>query len=230
MELYFHVLCSKDLPVTLLNGACYWQLVLDSNKTKAKMSCEVIIPAALGKSVYIHTMALMSKENGKKLNNIQNAVNSTVSGMMLQLVKKACHVLKDFCSFGPLQTVIALYMRCNSTVIQLNVLSQQSDGFGLLKPKNPFWSHYGAAGIRRSVHDGQRPVTWYQRRNLVSVLFFIGGRERSGFPKLALQDPWRMTTAEQVFVVKTTSKSDVFTPLAFLTKAVNIIWPWNAQL
>lgn len=91
------------------------------------------VPTAFGAQIYFHSTALTSRSNeSKKLNNVRNAVNSTLVGMAVQLMQKDWDVITRSCSFGRLRIVINLYLSFNSEAMRFQVFSRRSDGFMLL--------------------------------------------------------------------------------------------------
>lgn len=132
-ELYLDVCCNRNLPVTLLNGAHFLQLVLYNNEAKERMPNEMSMPTAFEANLYFHSTFFGRREAGRnKLNISGNAVNSTVASIEFQLVYKAQDALTWSCLLAPLR-VLEPYSRLNPSVIQFQALSLRLDGFRSLK-------------------------------------------------------------------------------------------------
>lgn len=74
-QLFSHMFCENNFPVTLVNDVRFLQLMLGSSQAEGQMSYEMTVPVALAAQIYFHVVAMMSIEPvGKKLNNVLNVV------------------------------------------------------------------------------------------------------------------------------------------------------------
>lgn len=60
----------------------FLQIMLDNSQTKVQIPYEKSLPMVFYLQIYSYAMDFMGREAGrKKLNNVQNAVNSKLTGM-----------------------------------------------------------------------------------------------------------------------------------------------------
>lgn len=84
---FFHLFCNRKFPVTLLSVTWLLHIVVYNGQSKAHLPNEMKVLTALDVQLYSYSGALMSREAGtKRLNIVQNAMNSTKAGMVIQLV------------------------------------------------------------------------------------------------------------------------------------------------
>lgn len=80
--------------MSLLNGVRLLQLVIDKSCAKAKISFEVTVSVVLEAKLHFQAMVLVSRKVCKKnLSVYQNEVNSMLTDLAAQILRKAWNAL-----------------------------------------------------------------------------------------------------------------------------------------
>lgn len=83
-----HSFRERNFSVTLLSGLRVLLFVLDNRQAEVHIPYPMSVPTVFKAQLYFHTMALKSKEVGrKKLKIVQCAINSRLIGIVVQLQK-----------------------------------------------------------------------------------------------------------------------------------------------
>lgn len=118
-ELFFHVICNRNVPVTLRNSSSFLHLVFNNSQVQGKMSHEMSVLTSFEAQLHRFAMVLMSRRIGKKmLNIIRNPVNRTHEIISVQLLKKAWDALKKSFLCGPLCVFIEPDMYVNLVLVR----------------------------------------------------------------------------------------------------------------
>lgn len=121
-QLFFHVICDRKLPVTLLNGTRFLQLFLSGSQFKEKLSYEMSASTGLEANLYFHVMIVKSRENIRKKVIINlDGWNSMLDDMEVLLVQKAWDALTKPCLSGPIRPIVEPYMWFKLSLVQFQV-------------------------------------------------------------------------------------------------------------
>lgn len=103
VELFLCMLCIREYLSSPLNAARALQLSGDMNiRVLAKMPHGISVPTSFEVQLYLHALALIGRRvRLKKMSVMQNAMNSKLSRMVVQLAQKAPNTLIKSFSQGP---------------------------------------------------------------------------------------------------------------------------------
>lgn len=83
------------------------QLASNNSQAKAHLPYDMSVATAFEAKLYLHALALMSREvKRKKPNVVQNAIKSTTAGVAVQFAMDALDTLTKSCLLLSLQVVV----------------------------------------------------------------------------------------------------------------------------
>lgn len=89
--------------------------MLNDSQMMAQVPYGMNVPTVFKAEHYFHAVALTGRECGRKqLNIFQNAVNSTLAGMVVEVVQKSWDALTKPCPPRPLRVAIQPYLVLHS--------------------------------------------------------------------------------------------------------------------
>lgn len=97
-ELFFHLFCNLKSFIAVFKGSQFLQLLHVSSQAKALLAYKMSASTAFKAQIYLHAVAMMSREAQRKnLEIVWDAMNITMVGMAVQLVRKAWNALTKSC-------------------------------------------------------------------------------------------------------------------------------------